>query len=55
MVVDISGIYNFMPIFSFLFVFVVVYAILAKTKVLGDQKVNLLVGFIMAIIFMNFA
>lgn len=44
-----------MPVFSFLFVFVVVYAVLAKTKVLGDQKVNLIVSFIMAIIFMNFA
>jgi len=44
-----------MPVFSFLFVFVVVYAILAKTKVLGDQRVNLLVSFVMAIIFMNFS
>lgn len=50
---DISGIFLFMPVFSFLFVFVVVYAILAKTKILGDSKVNLLVSFIMAIIFMN--
>jgi len=52
---DVSGIFFFMPIFSFLFVFVVVYAILAKTKVLGDEKVNLLVSFIMAIIFINFS
>ncbi|MBS3079459.1 hypothetical protein J4218_05015 [Candidatus Pacearchaeota archaeon] len=55
MPIDITGIYFFMPVFSFLFVFVVVYAILAKTKVLGDQKVNLLVSFVMAIIFMNFS
>ncbi|MFA5258688.1 MAG: hypothetical protein WC979_05125 [Candidatus Pacearchaeota archaeon] len=52
---DISGLFFFMPVFSFLFVFVVVYAILAKTKVLGDQRVNLLVSFIIAIIFMNFS
>ena len=55
MPINISGIYFFMPVFSFLFVFVVVYAILAKTKVLGDQRVNLLVSFVMAIIFMNFS
>jgi len=55
MPLDITGIYFFMPVFSFLFVFVVVYAILAKTKVLGEQKVNLIVSFVMAIIFMNFS
>ena len=55
MALDISGINFFMPVFSFLFVFVVVYAVLAKTKVLGDQRVNLLVSFIIAIIFMNFS
>ncbi|MFA5857049.1 MAG: hypothetical protein WC867_06820 [Candidatus Pacearchaeota archaeon] len=52
---DISGIQFFMPVFSFLFVFIVVYAVLAKTKVLGDDKVNLLISFIMAIMFMNFS
>jgi hypothetical protein len=52
---DASGISFFMPVFSFLFVFIVVYAVLAKTKVLGDDKVNLLISFIMAIIFMNFS
>jgi len=55
MPLDITGIYFFMHVFSFLFVFVVVYAILAKTKVLGEQKVNLIVSFVMAIIFMNFS
>ncbi len=55
MAVDITGLYFFMPVFSFLFVFVVVYAVLAKTKILGDEKVNLLVSFVMAIIFMNFS
>lgn len=52
---DISGLFFFMPVFSFLFVFVVVYAVLAKTKILGDQRVNLLVSFIIGIIFMNFS
>ncbi|MDP2925775.1 MAG: hypothetical protein Q8N99_05375 [Nanoarchaeota archaeon] len=52
--IDVSGLFFFMPVFSFLFVFVVVFAVLAKTKVLGDGRVNLLVSFIMAIIFMNF-
>lgn len=56
MAIDISGIYFFMPVFSFLFVFLIVYAILIKTKVLGDsQFVNLLVSFIMAIVFMSFS
>jgi len=56
MPIDISGIYFFMPVFSFLFVFLIVYAVLAKTKILGDSGfVNLLVGFIIAIIFMSFS
>jgi hypothetical protein len=56
MAIDVSGVNFFMPVFSFLFVFVIVYAILAKTKILGDNKfVNLVIGFIMAIIFMSFS
>lgn len=55
MPMNITQIYFFMPVFSFLFVFVVVYAILAKTKIFGDQKVNLIISFVMAIIFMNFS
>ena len=52
---NISSLFFFMPVISFLFVFVVVFAILAKTKVLGDGRVNIIVSFIMAIIFMNFS
>lgn len=52
---DISSLFFFMPVISFLFVFVVVFAILAKTKILGDGRVNIIVSFIMAIIFMNFS
>ena len=56
MVLDISGIFFFMPVFSFLFVFLIVYSILAKTKLLGDSGfVNFFVSFIMAIIFMSFS
>jgi hypothetical protein len=55
-VIDVSGINFFMPIFSFLFVFIVIYAILFKTKVLGDNKfVNSLVSFIISIIFLSFS
>lgn len=51
MVVDISGLNYFMPIFFFLFVLVIVYAILAKTKILGGSKsVDLIVSIIIAVI-----
>lgn len=56
MALDITGLYFFMPVFSFLLVFFIVFAILAKTKILGDSAfINVLVGFIMAIIFMSFS
>jgi hypothetical protein len=52
-VVDISGVAGFMPIWGFLLVFVVIYALLGKTKVLGENKfVHLLVSFGIAIIFL---
>jgi len=52
MPVDISGLSYFMPIFGFLLVFIIVYALLDKTKILGDSKfINLLISFIVAIIF----
>lgn len=51
--IDISGITTFMPIFGFLLVFTVVYALLSKTKALGDNKfVSLIVSFAVAIIFL---
>ncbi len=56
MVLDISGIFFFMPVFSFLFVFLISYAILLKTKILGDLAfVNILVSFVLAIVFMSFS
>jgi len=56
MVLDISGIFFFMPVFSFLFVFLICYAILVKTKLLGEMGfVNSFVSFIIAIVFMSFS
>lgn len=50
--IDLSGLTYFLPLFGFLFVFVVVYALFAKTEVLGKGKgTNLIVSFIIAIIF----
>jgi hypothetical protein len=47
-----AGLGFFMPIFSFLLVFVIVYALLAKTQVLGENKfVHLLISFLLAIFF----
>jgi hypothetical protein len=43
-----------MPVFSFLFVFVIIYAILFKTKIIGESKfILLLVSFIISIVFMS--
>ncbi|MAG02538.1 hypothetical protein CMI42_04315 [Candidatus Pacearchaeota archaeon] len=55
MAIDISGIFLFMPIFSFLFVFLVVYAILSKSQLLGEGMIPVFVSFIMAIIFISFS
>ena len=47
-----SGISFFMPIFSFLFVFIIAYALIIKTKILGDNKaVSLFISFILAVFF----
>ena len=52
--VDISLIQNYLPILSFLLVFTVVFAVLAKYKVLGESKfVNLFVSFIVATMFVS--
>ena len=50
--VSLSFIGYFMPVFSFLLVFIVIYAVLFKTKVLGDnQPVMLFVSFILSSFF----
>lgn len=46
---SVSAIGYFMPIFAFLLVFVVMYALLVKTKVLGDSpSILLFVSFILS-------
>jgi len=52
MVASLAGLSWFMPILSFLLVFILVYAVLIKTKVLGDDTfVALMISFIFAIFF----
>jgi hypothetical protein len=52
MVASLSALSWFLPIISFLLVFVLVYAVLIKTKVLGDNTfVALMISFIFAIFF----
>ena len=49
---SISAIGYFMPIFAFLLVFIVVYALLVKTEVLGgSQPIMLFVSFILSAFF----
>lgn len=52
MAADISSISYFLPIFSFLLIFIVVYAILKKTEILGDNNgISLFISFILAAFF----
>jgi len=52
--VDLSLIQAYLPILSFLLVFTVLFAVLAKYKMLGESKfVNLFVSFIIATIFVS--
>ncbi len=52
MAASLSVIGYFMPIFAFLLVFIVVYALLAKTKVLGESPaVMLFISFILSSFF----
>ena len=52
---DISGLLYFMPIFTFLFVFIVVYAILSKVKedIGTNEFVNALASFLIATMFVT--
>lgn len=51
--IEISVAY-FMPIFAFLLVFILVYALLGKTKILGENKfLHLLLAFFVSIIFVS--
>ena len=52
MVASLTGLNFFMPILSFLLVFIVVYAVLNKIQILGESKgIHLFVSFILAIFF----
>ena len=54
MAADLSLIQDYLPILSFLLVFMVVFAVLAKYKILGESKfVNLFVSFLVATIFVG--
>ena len=55
MAVDISLIQDFLPILSFLLIFAVVFALLAKYKLLGEESkfLNLFVSFLIAAIFVS--
>ena len=49
---SLNALNYFMPIFAFLFVFVLIYALLAKTKVLGENVlVHWIVSLMLAIFF----
>jgi len=49
---DVTGLANYVEIFGFLLIFTLVYALLAKTKVLGENNfIHLFVSFIVAILF----
>lgn len=53
---DFSWLSYYMAIFGFLFVFTVMFAILTKTKILGDEGLIIsLVSFVFAIIFVTFS
>ena len=52
MTADITFYTWFMPIFGFFFVFIIMFALLDKIKILGDSKaINLFISFVIAIIF----
>jgi len=56
MAMDVSGLCYFMPVFGFLFVFTIVYALLAKTKIFGKSDfLNIFIGFFVAIGFITAA
>src|SRR3989344_5679913 len=51
--VDLSGISIFLPLLSFLLVFVIVFVVLNKTKVIEQKFWELLVAFLVAIVFVS--
>ena len=55
--VDVSGISYFAPILAFLIVFVIIFAVLNKTKIFGEVNnwVLLFVSFLVATVFVSAA
>src|SRR3989344_1411043 len=54
MPVDVSGFSYFLPLMAFFIVFIILYALLVKTKILGDNSfTHLFVSFILAIVFVT--
>lgn len=53
-VVDISGFQYFLPIAGFLLVFLVTLVVLMKTKLVDNLFIELLISFIVSIIFVSF-
>jgi len=53
-IIDVSSsIATFLPVFAFLLVFAVVYGLLSKTKILGENRfVHILISFSLAVIFL---
>ncbi len=53
MALDFTGLSTMIPVFGFLLVFVVIYALLSKTKILGENKfVHIFTSFCIAILFL---
>ena len=50
---DLSGISYFLPILSFFVVFVIIYAVLSASKIIGDKWVKLFVSFLVSTIFVS--
>jgi len=52
--IDLSAISYFNPIFSFVLLFVIVFAILQKSKILGESKpIQAIVGLVLSLIFIS--
>lgn len=51
--VDVSGISYFVPVISFILVFVVTYAILNKTKLFENKGIELFVSFLISTLFIS--
>ncbi len=51
MVVSLAWLSYFLPIIAFLFVFLIIYAVLQKTEILGNQFVNVFISFLIASFF----